>query len=91
MNVIDEFTRECRAIRIGRKLNSTTVIDVPSDLFVLRGVPRHIRSDDGPEFVAKVVRNWIRGVGAQTAFIEPGSPWEMAIARASTPSSETSC
>ena len=76
LNIIDEFTRECLAIRIDRKLNSTAVIDVLSDLFILRGVPGHVRSDNGPEFIAKAVREWIAAVGAKTAFIEPGSPWE---------------
>jgi transposase InsO family protein len=76
LNIIDEFTRECLAIRIDRKLNSTDVIDVLSDLFILRGVPGHVRSDNGPEFIAKAVRDWIAAVGAKTAFIEPGSPWE---------------
>ena len=76
LNVIDEFTRECLAIRIDRKLNSTAVIDVLTDLFILRGAPGHVRSDNGPEFIAKAVRDWIDAVGAKTAFIEPGSPWE---------------
>ncbi len=76
LNVIDEFTRECLAIRVDRKLNSTAVIDVLTDLFILRGVPGHVRSDNGPEFIAKAVRDWIDAVGAKTAFIEPGSPWE---------------
>jgi putative transposase len=76
LNVIDEFTRECLAIRVDRKLKSTDVIDVLSDLFILRGVPGHIRSDNGPEFIATAVREWIAAVGAKTAFIEPGSPWE---------------
>jgi transposase InsO family protein len=76
LNVIDEFTRECLMIRIARKLKSTDVIDVLSDLFILRGVPGHIRSDNGPEFIAQAVREWIAAVGAKTAFIEPGSPWE---------------
>ena len=76
LNIIDEFTRECLAIRINRKLNSTAVIDVLSDLFILRGVPGHVRSDNGPEFIAKAVRDWIAAVGAKTAYIEPGSPWE---------------
>jgi putative transposase len=76
LNIIDEFTRECLAIRIDRKLNSTDVIDVLSDLFILRGVPGHVRSDNSPEFIAKAVRDWIVAVGAMTAFIEPGSPWE---------------
>ncbi len=76
LNVLDEFTRECLSIRIARKLNSTDVIDVLSELFILRGVPGHIRSDNGPEFIATAVRTWIAAVGARTAFIEPGSPWD---------------
>ena len=76
LNIIDEFTRECLAIRIDRKLNSSDVIDVLSDLFILRGVPGHVRSDNGPEFIARAVQEWIVAVGAKTAFIEPGSPWE---------------
>jgi putative transposase len=76
LNVIDEFTHECLAIRISRKLKSVDVIDVLSDLFILRGIPGHIRSDNGPEFAAKAVREWIAAVGAKTAYIEPGSPWE---------------
>ena len=76
LNIIDEFTRECLAIRVNRKLKAVDVIDVLSDLFILRGVPGHIRSDNGSEFVAKAVREWITAVGARTAYIEPGSPWE---------------
>jgi len=63
---------------VGRKLKATDVVDVLSDLFVLRGVPSHIRSDNGPEFAAEAVRKWIAAVGARTAYIAPGSPWEMA-------------
>jgi putative transposase len=74
--VVDEFTREALAIRVARQLSSTDVIDVLADLFVARGVPAHIRSDNGPEFVAEAVRGWIAGVGAKAAYIEPGSPWE---------------
>ena len=76
LNVLDEYSRECLAIRVKRKLNSTDVMDVLTDLFILRGVPAFIRSDNGPEFVAEAVRNWINAVGAKTAYIEPGSPWE---------------
>jgi transposase InsO family protein len=76
LNVLDEFTHECLAIRIARRLKATDVIDLLSDLFILRGVPGHIRSDNGPEFVAKAVREWITAVGAKTAYIAPGSPWE---------------
>ena len=76
LNLIDEFTHECLAIRVDRKLKSADVIDVLSDQFILRGVPEHIRSDNGPEFVAKAVQDWIGAVGAKTAYIERGSPWE---------------
>jgi len=76
LNVLDEFTHECLAIRVARKLKSIDVIEVLSDLFILRGVPGHIRSDNGPEFVAKAVQDWITAVGAKTAYITPGSPWE---------------
>jgi putative transposase len=76
LNIIDEFTHECLAIRVSRRLKSIDVIDALSDLFILRGVPAHIRSDNGPEFVAKAVQEWIAAVGASTAYIERGSPWE---------------
>jgi putative transposase len=76
LNVLDEFSHECLAIRVARKLKAIDVIDVLSDLFILRGVPAHIRSDNGPEFVAKAVQDWIAAVGAKTAYIERGSPWE---------------
>ena len=71
LNIIDQFTRECLAIRIDRKLNSNRRHRALSDLFILRGVPGHVRSDNGPEFIAKGVREWIAAVGAKTAFIEP--------------------
>ncbi|WP_171123504.1 MULTISPECIES: IS3 family transposase [unclassified Ruegeria] len=76
LNILDEHSRECLAIRVKRKLNSVDVIDALTDLFILRGAPCFIRSDNGPEFVAQAVRDWIAAVGAQTAYIEPGSPWE---------------
>lgn len=76
LNIIDEYTREALMIRVDRKLNSTDVLEVLTDLFILRGPPDYIRSDNGPEFIAQKVRDWIAAVGAQTAYIEPGSPWE---------------
>src|SRR3954447_18619309 len=76
LNVVDEFTRECLSVRVARKLGSADVIDVLADLFITRGTPAFIRPDNGPEFIAIAVRGWIGGVGAKTAFIEPGSPWE---------------
>lgn len=74
--VVDEFTREALAIRVDRKLTSADVIDTLADLFILHGIPAHIRSDQGPEFAAKAVKAWIGGVGSKTAYIERGSPWE---------------
>ena len=76
LNIIDEYTREALMIRVDRKLNSTDVVDALTDLFILRGAPEYIRSDNGPEFIAKKVRNWITAVGSKTAYIEPVSPWE---------------
>ena len=74
--IIDEFTREALAIRVARRHNSTDVIEALCDLFIVRGIPAHIRSDNGPEFIAAALREWIAAVGAKTAYIEPGSPWE---------------
>lgn len=74
LNIIDEFTREALVIRVKRRLNSTDVVDALTDLFILRGPPEFIRSDNGAEFIAKKVRAWIGAVGAKTAFIAPGSP-----------------
>ena len=74
--VIDEFTREALAIRVKRRLNSTDVLETLADLMILRGPPAYIRSDNGPEFIATALREWIAAVGSQTAYIEPGSPWE---------------
>lgn len=75
-NLVDEFTSECMAIRVTCKLKAADVIDVLSDLFILRGVPSRICSDNGPEFIAKSVQAWITGVSARTAYMTPGSPWE---------------
>ncbi len=90
LNVDDEFTRECLAIKVARKLKAIDVIETLADLFITRGVPDHIRSDQGPEFVAKAVQGWIAAVGAQTAYIERGSRGRTGMWRASTASSGTS-
>ena len=76
LNIIDEFSRECLAIRVNRKLNSQDVIDELFKLFIYRGIPDHIRSDNGGEFTAKAVRRWLNRLGVKTLFIDPGSPWE---------------
>jgi putative transposase len=74
--LIDEYTREALAIRVKRRLNAQDVMETLADAMITHGTPEHIRSDNGPEFIAKALRRWIADVGTQTAYIEPGSPWE---------------
>jgi transposase InsO family protein len=76
LNIIDEYTKECLAIKVRRKMTASDVIDTLADLFMQRGSPKFIRSDNGPEFVAELLRQWLKDLGVQTAYIEPGSPWE---------------
>lgn len=76
MTLIDEFTRECLAIRVARRINGMGVIEAMADAMIVHGVPEHIRSDNGPEMTAKIVRQWLANVGAKTLYIAPGSPWE---------------
>jgi transposase InsO family protein len=76
LNIIDEHTRECLAAVAARKIKAQDVIDILFNLFIFRGIPEHIRSDNGPEFTAKAVRKWLSRSGVKTLFIEPGSPWE---------------
>jgi transposase InsO family protein len=76
LNVIDEYTRECLAIQVERKLKAGDVQECLTELFCERGVPEHIRSDNGAEFTASMIRTWLNELGTKTLFIEPGSPWE---------------
>jgi putative transposase len=76
LNIIDEFTRECLVSLVARKIKTQEVIDQLFRLFVLRGIPEHIRSDNGPEFTAGSIRKWLKSLEVKTLFIEPGSPWE---------------
>jgi transposase InsO family protein len=76
LTVIDEFTRRCLGIVVARKLNSDDVLHCLTNLSTVHGPPEHIRSDNGPEFVAKAVRGWLGRIGVKTLYIEPGSPWE---------------
>jgi transposase InsO family protein len=76
LNIIDEYTRECLCIKVERKITAQNVLEELFDLIVQKGVPDHIRSDNGPEFTAKAVREWLGRIGVRTLFIEPGSPWE---------------
>jgi len=76
LTVVDEYTRECIALRVGYSLKSDDVMDVLTDLFIARGIPNHIRSDNGGEFTATAVREWLERIGPDPLFISPGSPWE---------------
>ena len=76
LTVLDEYTRECLAIVVARKLRSDDVLHCLAELFARHGAPEHLRSDNGSEFTSKVVRKWLERVGVQTLFIAPGSPWE---------------
>ena len=76
LSIVDEYTRECLALKVARNITSEDVIDTLAELFAMRGVPRAIRSDNGPEFVARTIREWLGRLGIQTLYIAPGSPWE---------------
>ena len=81
LTVLDEHTRECLAIVVARKIRSHDVLEMLADLFVRHGPPEYLRSDNGPEFTAKLVRRWLGRVGVETLFIEPGSPWGKRLQR----------
>ena len=76
LSIVDEYTRECLALKAARSLKSADVLEALDELFVLRGIPDHIRSDNGPEFIAWAVRNWLKTLHIKPLYIEPGSPWE---------------
>jgi putative transposase len=76
LSIVDEYTRECLALEVDRSITAEKVIDVLVELFRIRGVPKHIRSDNGPEFIAKAIRRWLSLAGVETLYVEPGSPWE---------------
>lgn len=76
LTLIDECTRECLALKVERRLGSLEVIETLADVMLTRGMPQHIRSDNGPEFTSTAIRTWLKELGVTTLFIEPGSPWE---------------
>lgn len=76
LNIVDEYTKESLATFTKRRINSQDVILVLAELFLLRGIPKHIRSDNGPEFIAKKLVKWLKGLEVGPLFIQPGSPWE---------------
>ncbi len=76
LNIIDEYTRECLMIKVKRSLNGSDVIDALAELFIKRGLPTHIRSDNGSEFTNMMIRKWLDDLKVKPLFIAPGSPWE---------------
>lgn len=76
LTLVDEFTRECLALQVNRSIRSDDLLDLLRDLFLQRGIPKNIRSDNGPEFISKSVRHWLEASDVATLYIEPGSPWE---------------
>ena len=89
MTLIDEFTRECLAVRVARRINSFGVIETMADVMLTRGVPEHVRSDNGAEMTARIVRSWFAKLGAKTLYIDPAVPGRTAIANPSTESCAT--
>jgi transposase InsO family protein len=76
LSIVDEYTRECLALKVDRSITSEDVIDTLSELFAQRRVPKEIRSDNGPEFIAQAIQEWLRKLKIQTLYIEPGAPWQ---------------
>ncbi len=76
LTILDEYTRECLSIMVARRITAQDVIYQLGELFLKRGIPEHIRSDNGPEFTARAIRQWLKDLGVKTLYIEPGSPWE---------------
>jgi putative transposase len=76
LSIVDEWTRECVALEVDRRMTADDVLNVLRDLFVIRGVPRHIRSDNGPEFIAEAIRTYLMAAGVEALYVEPGSPWQ---------------
>lgn len=76
LSIVDEFTRECLTLKVARSVTSEDVIDALAELFAMRGVPRHVRSDNGSEFIALAIQKWLGQVGVQTLYVAPGAPWE---------------
>lgn len=78
LTIIDEYARECLALEVSHRMKAEDLLDVPAELFALRGVPKHIRSDNSPEFIAHAIRRWLQAAGIEPLYIEPGSPGEIA-------------
>jgi transposase InsO family protein len=80
LSIEDEYTRECLCLKVDRSITNEDVIDTLAELFAMRGVPEHVRSDNGPEFIARAIRHWLEQLEVKTLYIEPGAPWENGFA-----------
>jgi putative transposase len=76
LSIVDEFTRECLALEVARSIKAVDAVEIVSQVMLIRGVPGHLRSDNGPEFIAAALRRFVAAAGVATLYIEPGSPWE---------------
>lgn len=76
LNIVDEYTRVCMSIKVGRSITSEDAIDTLAELFAMHGVPKRIRCDNGPEFISAAIKKWLRTLGVDVLYIEPGSPWQ---------------
>lgn len=79
LNIVDEYTRVCLSIKAGRSITSENAIDTLAELFAVHGVPKHIRSDNGPEFISAAIKRWLTSLGIEVLYIEPGSPWQNGV------------
>ena len=76
LNIIDEYTRQCLTIKVGRSIKSEDAIDTLAELFAMYGVPKRLRCDNGPEFISKAIKKWLSTIGVEVLYIEPGAPWQ---------------
>ncbi|GAA4422398.1 hypothetical protein GCM10023155_05960 [Bremerella cremea] len=76
LNIVDEYTRQCLAIKVGRSITSEDAIDTLAELFAMYGVPKRLRCDNGPEFISTAIKQWLDRIGVEALYIEPGSPWQ---------------
>lgn len=79
LNIVDEYTRQCLAIKAGRSITSEDAINTLAELFAMYGVPKRLRCDNGPEFISKAIKNWLASIGVEVLYIEPGSPWQNGV------------
>ena len=79
LNIVDEYTRQCLSIKVGRSITSEDAIDTLAELFAMHGVPKRLRCDNGPEFISKAIQEWLQKIGVSVLYIEPGSPWQNGV------------